>query len=589
MPHFYGAVGAPILGGHQWRPHSRRPLVTGSGEGAREARLLLQRLRRGDPRPEYGLRAAAAAFTVLVHALVVFLIAVHRPAYVPPDLPEQMASTEVRLIDKEEPPPPPPPPITLPKRPQPKPPAPSRPPEAIKEASRAAMPPIPSVVMEAPRVQVDTTRPEVAPQPTPPVPAPRAETSPPSEDTTPEIEIASDQPRVVLETSDMALPTPQIRGEGPVRPVQAPQTPAQPVPTPQVDTRVEIGTPALDVSGAVVPEAPQTRRATVEASTPEVPTVTLAGPEVSTTEPTPVQRPDIAPEAATPVRVQAPSVSLAPVPETPVDRAAPAWDLPVADVSEPQAPRVDTAAVSRDIRVATPPAPAEAASATTPARTADTTARAGAPARDTTARQADTGDESWLPPGDRFEPAQGGSRGGESADHGDAGDHGADKGYVQLPPRGNSDVMRRSSDRLGYKPTMFDQYWAPKNESLLDTFLRRFVEKLSVKHTFHLAPGVRVHCVMGPLAIFIGCGGDPPRQASSKSGDQRLDMAPANPLVPGLGTSAPAASRTAPDVHVDNDINCAMARVAGGPPPPGCPNAPGKPSQSDQWHPDGGH
>ncbi len=582
MPHFYGAVGAPILGGHQWQPHSKRPLVIGDGRGSREALLLLQRLRRGDPAPEYGLRAMAAALTVLVHALVVFLVAVHAPGYAPPaDLQELMASTEVRIIEVEEPPPPPPP-VELPKRPQPRKAAP--PPLPVKEAPEAAMPSIPQVAQAVPEVRVENTMPEVSPVLEMPAPAPRAAASPPTDVPVPDIEIATDLPRLVPEPSDMALPAPRVQGDHAVARVEAPETPMQPVPTLRERPQVDLGRPDLDVSGTLDLPRPTVVRTVPEAATPDVPAARLAAPEVSVT-------PDQARVRVEPVTVQPvqmPSATLTPIPESPASRTSPRFDLPVAAVPEPQAPRVEMPALHAEMTVPAPQTPAPATTTTT-AEAVASAERAG-PATSESARAADAGEsaadasrnDSWLPADDRFQPATGDGAGASGT--GDARD--GKKGYVQLEPRGNSDVMQRSSDRLGYTPTIFEQYWAPDNESLLDTMLRRFVEKLSFKHTFHLAPGVRVHCVVGPLAIFIGCGGDPPRGVSSKSGDERLNMAPANPLVPGMGTQAPATNRSAPEVQVDNDINCTMARVAGSPPPPGCDKAPATPSRSDRW--DGG-
>lgn len=582
MPHFYGAVGAPIPGRHQWQPHSRRPLVTGSGRGSREARLLLQRLRKGHSSPEYGLRATATVLTMLVHALVVFLIMVHHPGHAPPaDLPEQMASTEVRLIDKPAPPPPPPP-IKLPERPRGK----TAPSVDVKEAPEAAMPPIPQVGPSTPEIRLSGATPELNPVLEAPAPTPPAAANPPTDEAMPDVDIAQSLPRVVLETSDMALPTPTLQGDRPPEPVEAPAV--QPVPAPRTETRVEIGQPDLEVSGAIDVKRPSRKTVTAEVATPEVPAVRLAGPEVTAT---PEQAPDIAVEPSRAPTVHVPSAAMAPIPEAPSETSTPALDLPVADVAEPQAPHVQAPSLRVETSAAKAEAPASAATVTQTAdetqnrrETGETQSVSGAE-KQTAQTSSAQGSDSWLPASDQFEPSSGESTGaGSGRNAAGAEDNG--KGYVQLEPRGNSDVMRRSSDRLGYKPTIFDQYWAPENESVLDTFLRHFVEKLTVKHTFHVAPGVRIHCVMGPLAIFIGCGGDPPRAASGKSGDDRLDMAPANPLVPGLGSSAPATSRSAPDVQVDNDVKCAMARVAGGPPPPGCAKAPVKPSQSDRW--DGG-
>ena len=72
-----------------------------------------------------------------------------------------------------------------------------------------------------------------------------------------------------------------------------------------------------------------------------------------------------------------------------------------------------------------------------------------------------------------------------------------------------------------------------------------------------------------PIALF-GCGNpDPPPAPLASKIYNRLNLPPANPLVP----PAPASSSTAPvvvAVKLDNSVQCADARVSGGPIPPGC-------------------
>jgi hypothetical protein len=163
---------------------------------------------------------------------------------------------------------------------------------------------------------------------------------------------------------------------------------------------------------------------------------------------------------------------------------------------------------------------------------------------------------------------------------------------VQLKPRGDTEIMRHGAPNIGYQPTRFEQDWAPEGESSIDTALRHAVEKTTVRHTFHLPRGVRIECAVMPLlpmALF-GCRNpDPPPKPVDASVYDRLHLAPANPLAP----PAPASSRVAaaPMIKLDNGAECAVARVAGSPPPPGCegivlPVKPAGPaSSSSSWVP----
>ncbi len=164
-------------------------------------------------------------------------------------------------------------------------------------------------------------------------------------------------------------------------------------------------------------------------------------------------------------------------------------------------------------------------------------------------------------------------------------------GYVQLKPHGDTKIMSHGVPNIGYRPTRFEQDWTPEGESSIDTALRHAVEKTTVKHTFHLPRGIRVQCAVMPLLpmSLLGCRNpDPPPRPVAEKVYERLHLAPANPLVP----PAPAASiAPAPMVKFDNAAECAAARVAGGPPPPGCeaivlPVRPASPaSSSSSWVP----
>jgi hypothetical protein len=149
---------------------------------------------------------------------------------------------------------------------------------------------------------------------------------------------------------------------------------------------------------------------------------------------------------------------------------------------------------------------------------------------------------------------------------------GAPGDYMQLQPRGDTEVMLHRAPNIGYKPTRFEGDWTPYGESSLDTALRRAVEKTTVEHTFHLPRGIRVKCAVRPLlpiALFGCANPDPPPAPVAEKVYDRLHLAPANPVA----APTPVADTTpapAPTLKLDNAAECAVARLSGGPPPPGC-------------------
>ena len=153
--------------------------------------------------------------------------------------------------------------------------------------------------------------------------------------------------------------------------------------------------------------------------------------------------------------------------------------------------------------------------------------------------------------------------------------HGVIGDYVQLKPQGDTKIMSHSVPNIGYQATRFEKDWTPENESSVDTVLRRAVEKTTVKHTFHLPQGIRVECAVMPLLpiALLGCHNpDPPPQPVADKVYDRLHMAPANSVAtptPVPNPALPVASAPA-TVTFDNSAECAAARVAGSPPPPGC-------------------
>jgi hypothetical protein len=575
MQHSYGAIGAPSVDHHRWQPLSRRSISTGRGRFNRTARVLLHEMRwRPAPR-QYVLRTVATLASLLLHLVVFAAMLLVQPLAYELTPSASTDAIEVRLIEPEAPPPPPPPPPQVQSLAHVR--------AEAKAARAAAQPvpqrapqlqPIPLPAQAASRISLELKPTAAVPPPGAPQPLQRPQARPPVP-VMPAI-AAPPPPKVVLEPSKMAVPPPPLQVEQ-VQPGTVVSTRLQPVPEPNPQTLT--GAPRLSVT---VPDALPASAQPVQRPQPVSPSPAMA--EI----PLPAEAvPNVTLEAT-----PAPQVKTQALPSAPAMRAADAAlaPVPVAPQAAP-VPQVDVQSIQSrvvDVPVQAPALPAVQTATQAPA--------ASAPANTSAAA-------SWVRPSDQFAPAPEHSANGKanplnrysrngkpSASPLARGTHGAgapggagtQPGYVQLYPHGNSNVMGRNTSRIEYHPTLFEQYWVPANESALDSLLRRFVEKFTYQHVFDLGDGVRVKCVVGPLAIFAGCGGaDPPRQKSAKSDDVRLNMAPANPLVPGLGEPAPTAAASSPPPG--NEVQCEVARVAGGPPPPGCPGAPIQPSKSDQW------
>lgn len=105
---------------------------------------------------------------------------------------------------------------------------------------------------------------------------------------------------------------------------------------------------------------------------------------------------------------------------------------------------------------------------------------------------------------------------------------------------------------LPYKPTPFNQDWAPDHESLgartVGRAVDKAIEKTTVKKTVRLPGGIKLHCALSPLALFAGCKGDDPQPPPKNDNDIRLSMPPAETLtgrkviVPPSASSAPPPS-----------------------------------------------
>jgi hypothetical protein len=109
--------------------------------------------------------------------------------------------------------------------------------------------------------------------------------------------------------------------------------------------------------------------------------------------------------------------------------------------------------------------------------------------------------------------------------------------YVQRMPQGDTQIMQHTSS-VKYQPTPFDKNW-DHGTNAIDDALQKAVDKTTVQHTFHVAPGIRIHCAVSLVGLAGGCGGDPPPPPPSNDGDVRMDMAPARPLAPSPNAAPP--------------------------------------------------
>lgn len=102
---------------------------------------------------------------------------------------------------------------------------------------------------------------------------------------------------------------------------------------------------------------------------------------------------------------------------------------------------------------------------------------------------------------------------------------------------------------IPYKPTRFNQDWAPDKESLgqktIGRAVDKVIEKTTVQKTVHLPGGIKLHCALSPLALFAGCKGDDPQPPPKNDNDIRLSMPPAETLT-GKKVKVPASASSVP-------------------------------------------
>ena len=473
----------------------------------------------------------------------------------------------------------PPPPVSLPAPaplPLPKPVLPAGEPPVLAVQIPTPVPPAPPTFQPEPvrPPQAEGNRPVLSPSS-----LALPSVSPPKPMNLPAMAMHIEVPKAVAPVSVAPTPQPPAAPEPPrLQPLPLPaqpspivvrQTPAptpveiapKSLPQPQA-TAITLGATELQVAPAAAEPAPSP-------ATPVPPTKIELAPSARAPAPKPVAlRPSIfAPTTIANLAAPAPSPPAAAEPKA---TSAPASAEPAAPDQQDAA--TSTADTANDASRAPDAIPQGSDNATvgepagvTKAPPSDVSARAG-PTPPSTAAGKSTGKPAELRGVGKAGPNQPGTREGEQ--------HGAIGEYVQLKPHGDTEIMRHGTPNIGYKATRFEQDWTPEGESTIDTALRRAVEKTTVKRTLHLPRGVRVECAVKPLlpmALF-GCrNSDPPAVPLPGKIYDRLNVAPAQPLAtPAPVASSPRAPEPTPMVKFDNSAECAAARVAGGPLPPGC-------------------
>ncbi len=579
------------------------PDPTTAGRTLNPARTLLEsplaaamrghvyHLRRQPPPRERGRHVLAMAGTLLVHLFFLFgfvLGAAYQPKLSPPPRSEQVL--QVRLIEPSEPPPPPAVRGTPPKELGPRrqgrrtPPAVHHEPGADTAAAVVNVAPVPAL----PAIAAATHAPAPVPQPAPAAPPPATLPAPAPLPLPKPLVPAGEPPVLAVPIPTALLPAPpQVQPE-PVRPPQAegnrPVLPPASLTLSKASVPAPANLPAMALH-LTVPERIAAVSVTPAPQPPAAPARAASAPTLPAPAPVPMPRLDLdqlVRGPAAPPSVLHPAMSST---VTVADIASPATvpnpvgePVPLATPARTEPPNsaaeLPIAALAADVSRAPDATPqgSDAAPVGEPTGAADeppipTRIASSAPRPSATAGQSTDTQGKSLAAG-----RPGGDQPGaiEGAPHGVVGD------YVQLKPTGDTEIMRHRAPDIGYRPTRFDQDWTPDDESSVDTVLRRAVEKTTVRRTFHLPRGVRVECAVKPLlpiALF-GCQNpDPPAEPVADKVYDPLHLAPAQPLappVPAAGSPAPAASSLAPMVKFDNRPGCAAARVAGGPPPPGC-------------------
>jgi len=596
---------------------------------AMRARVYHQRTRSRPP--ERGVRVLAMVGALLVHLLFLFAF-VLGPAYpLQPRTPAKQQFLQVRLIEPPEPPLPPPVRGNPPREKGPAHQGHASRPVTVSERRANIQAPSPPA---APALVAAVTPPQPAPKPaqrlprTVPAPIAKPKGTPPRVRPVPAqpTPIATAQPPAPPKFQPESIRKPQAEGNQPMPPPTSLVMPKLALPSPPSDVpRMAplVEAPSNSASLSVTPPP------SVTPPVPTSPPVPLPAPpsprmnlQADLMAPVPIAAPALPPSKASAAPLGKVELQLAAMPApAPVQvppeppqkiQALAAATLPAMQPAVKPAvmhPAVSAPTTVAALAPAAPRPPAEAplpatASVSPPSRQA-APAGAGAPdvsrAPDASAQGSDAATPGQVngvlaapstvsspvsaavlsSSGQGQKQGQGeklqgtGQPGGNQpgTEHGEK--HGALGDYVQLRPQGDTRIMNHGAPNIGYQATRFEKDWTPENESSVDTALRRAVEKTTVKHTFHLPQGIRVECAVMPLLpmSLFGCRNpDPPPKPVADKVYDPLHLPPANPVAaPTPATSTPTAAASAPaTVTFDNSAECAAARVAGGPAPPGC-------------------
>jgi hypothetical protein len=513
---------------------------------------------------------------------------------------------------------------------------PAAPPPTVKPAPKPKAPP-PSVQAVAENPMVQPTAPpkqpdlEQVPLPTPAPPdlamdTPKPQVTPPRFQPEPVRKAQAEGTQAMPPPASLSLP-----------PIPASQPATMPVP-PQITAEKTTPVPTTTMTIATVPR-PEVQESSAPPTPQDTPLPAIAqepaappAPQVTPDVPRPVP-PKVAVEAVRAPAVEAEAeLEAVPLPDA---TAKPTVSAPVADVSRPavQAPTVTPGDLQRPVAGAdTAPAPPgeapgdnaageataqarnEQGKAASDNRSAPSAGAPGAPsaAGDATAANAGTntpgaaadsgkpGAAKGTDEGERVTGANGTSQRSDGVAGGQGDKAGQVGAYVELKPRGNVVPQNGARVHIDYKATRFDDAWTPKGESSVDTAIRHGVEATTVKFTIPLPRGVRINCVAGPGSsggamkqaislLTLGCGGDPPPKPSEPDKLVKNQTLPSKPLADNL-PPANASTVAATGQPIDNTAFCTTARIAGGPPPPGCEptikiNVPAAPQASGSWVP----
>jgi hypothetical protein len=603
-----------------------------SPQSAAESGAVYRRRRAERPRDRL-LRILALVGAMLVHLVFLFGV-ILGPAYENEEHNDETPPLVVRLIVKPQEEPPPPPPVrgTPPRQVGPvhKGNA-SNAPRTARQSSSSThtnndLSPVPVPALQTPVVtdlpKATAPKPQVTAAPLPPVTVPKPA---PAEQLQP-VPTAPEPPQVTLETPAVEKPVPPKFQPEPVRKPQVEGN--QPVPPPASMAIAElppqsapvVTPPTVAMEKAVPTESrpsiapvprPEAPASPPEPEMQEVPLPAQAAPTVNLQpQPTPVT-PVVPREQPT---IESPAVRVA---EEPQLEAVPLPPNPQPSLDHPQAPHLDVVApkaialdnkpsierpqLSETPAEATPTQNAATSTSSQASSQSASTAQANASSNASNPSSSSESGESSAPnatpqgsrtgtPGQpngvsqspnvaggkglnlALPPGKGNGNSNGQGGKGQGEQEGVVGTYVQLKPHGNTEIMSHGTPNIGYTPTRFEKDWTPEGESSIDTALRHAVEKTTMRHTFHLPRGVRVECTVMPLfpmALF-GCGsGDPPPQPVDEVVYDKMKLAPSNPLVPPPATTG--AAPTMATAKLDNSAQCAAARVAGGPLPPGCP------------------